>query len=96
MRNAHEILVRPIITEKSHTKLDELGAYTFVVAKDANKIEIAKAIEKQFNVKVRAVRTMRYAGKQKRVGRWIGRKAAWKKAVVTLAQGDTIEIFEGV
>lgn len=96
MRNAHEILVKPIITEKSHTKLDELGAYTFVVAKDANKIEIAKAIEKQFNVKVKAVRTMRYAGKQKRVGRWVGRKAAWKKAVVTLAQGDTIEIFEGV
>lgn len=96
MRNAHEILVRPIITEKSHTKLDELGAYTFVVAKDANKIEIAKAVEKQFNVKVKTVRTMRYAGKQKRVGRWIGRKAAWKKAVVTLAQGDTIEIFEGV
>lgn len=96
MRNAHEILVRPIITEKSHTKLDELGAYTFVVAKDANKIEIAKAIEKQFNVKVEAVRTMRYAGKQKRVGRWVGRKAAWKKAVVTLAEGDTIEIFEGV
>lgn len=96
MRNAHEILVRPIITEKSHTKLDELGAYTFVVAKDANKIEIAKAIEKQFNVKVKAVRTMRYAGKQKRVGRWVGRKAAWKKAVVTLAEGDTIEIFEGV
>ena len=96
MRNAHEILVRPIITEKSHTKLDELGAYTFVVAKDANKIEIAKAIEKQFNVKVKAVRTMRYAGKQKRVGRWVCRKAAWKKAVVTLAEGDTIEIFEGV
>jgi large subunit ribosomal protein L23 len=96
MRNAHEILVRPIITEKSHTRLDELGAYTFVVAKDANKIEIAKAIEKQFNVKVKTVRTMRYAGKQKRVGRFVGRKSDWKKAVVTLIEGDTIEIFEGV
>lgn len=96
MRNAHEILVRPIITEKSHTRLDALGAYTFVVAKDANKIEIAKAVEKQFNVKVKSVRTMRYAGKQKRVGRFIGRKADWKKAVVTLIEGDTIEIFEGV
>jgi large subunit ribosomal protein L23 len=67
-----------------------------VVAKDANKIEIAKAIEELFNVKVRQVRTMRYAGKQRRVGKFIGQRASWKKAVVTLRDGDTIEIFEGV
>lgn len=96
MRNIHEIIVKPVVTEKSHVELDRTGAYTFVVANDANKIEIANAIEKQFNVKVRTVRTMRYAGKMKRVGRWIGRKASWKKAVVTLAPGDSIEIFEGV
>ncbi len=96
MRNISKILVRPLVTEKSHEQLDRHGAYTFVVANDANKIEIAHAIEKQFNVKVKDVRTMRYAGKQKRMGRWVGRKAAWKKAVVTLAEGDTIEIFEGV
>jgi large subunit ribosomal protein L23 len=96
MRSIHDIIVRPLVTEKSHDQLDRLGAYTFVVAKDANKIEIAQAIEKQFNVKVRDVRTMRYAGKQKRMGRWVGRKASWKKAVVTLAPGDSIEIFEGV
>jgi large subunit ribosomal protein L23 len=76
--------------------LDRLGAYTFVVNKDANKIEIANAVEKQFNVKVTDVRTMRYAGKQKRMGRFVGRKASWKKAVVTLAPGDSIELFEGV
>lgn len=96
MRNVSEILVRPMVTEKSHVLLDQHGAYTFVVANDANKIEIAYAIEKQFNVKVTAVRTLRYAGKMKRMGKWMGRKASWKKAVVTLAEGDSIEIFEGV
>jgi large subunit ribosomal protein L23 len=96
MRNISQILVRPLVTEKSHEQLDRHGAYTFVVANDANKIEIAYAIEKQFNVKVKDVRTMRYAGKEKRMGRFTGRKASWKKAVVTLAEGDSIEIFEGV
>lgn len=96
MRSIHEIIVKPIVTEKSHDQLDKHGAYTFVVANDANKIEIANAVEKQFNVKVKNVRTMRYAGKEKRVGKHIGRKASWKKAVVTLAAGDAIELFEGV
>jgi large subunit ribosomal protein L23 len=96
MRNISQILIRPLVTEKSHEQLDRHGAYTFVVANDANKIEIADAIEKQFNVKVKDVRTMRYAGKEKRMGRFTGRKASWKKAVVTLAEGDSIEIFEGV
>ncbi len=96
MRNVSEILVKPLVTEKSHAQLDRTGAYTFVVANDANKIEIADAIEKQFNVKVKDVRTMRYGGKAKRVGRWLGKKASWKKAVVTLAEGDSIELFEGV
>jgi large subunit ribosomal protein L23 len=96
MRDISRIIVRPLVTEKSHEQLDRHGAYTFVVANDANKIEIAQAIEKQFNVKVKDVRTMRYAGKEKRMGRWVGRKASWKKAVVTLAEGDSIEIFEGV
>jgi large subunit ribosomal protein L23 len=96
MRNVNDVIVRPLVTEKSHDQLDRLGAYTFVVNKDANKIEIAKAVEKQFGVKVRDVRTMRYAGKQKRMGRFVGRKASWKKAMVTLAEGDSIELFEGV
>ncbi|HET6764322.1 MAG TPA: 50S ribosomal protein L23 [Longimicrobiaceae bacterium] len=96
MRNVSQILVKPIVTEKTHDQLDRLGVYTFVVANDANKIEIAQAVEKQFNVSVTSVRTMRYAGKERRVGRWVGRRASWKKAVVTLADGDTIELFEGV
>lgn len=96
MRKAHEIIVRPLVTEKSTDQLEKNGAYTFVVARDANKIEIAKAVEELFGVRVRAVRTMRYAGKQRRVGRFVGRRSSWKKAIVTLREGDTIEIFEGV
>jgi len=96
MRNIHEVIVRPVVTEKSTDQLDRNAAYSFVVAKDANKVEIAQAIEKLFNVKVQNVRTMVYRGKERRVGRHIGRRAAWKKAVVTLRQGDTIELFEGV
>ena len=96
MHNIHDVIVRPLVTEKSHDQLDRLGAYTFVVAKDANKIEIAQAVEKAFNVKVTDVRTMNYAGKTTRRGKPAGRWAAWKKAVVTLAEGDSIELFEGV
>jgi large subunit ribosomal protein L23 len=94
--NVNDVIVRPLVTEKSHDQLDRLGAYTFVVNKDANKIQIAQAVEKHFNVKVTDVRTMRYAGKAKRMGRHAGRRPAWKKAVVTLAPGDSIELFEGV
>lgn len=96
MRNINEIIVRPLLTEKSTEQLDRHNAYTFVVSKDANKIEIAQAVEKQFGVKVKSVRTMQYAGKERRVGKFVGRRASWKKAVVTLNEGDTIEIFEGV
>lgn len=96
MRSVHEIIVRPLVTEKSTDKLEREGAYTFVVAPDANKVEIARAVETLFNVKVDAVRTMRYQGKEKRLGRFVGRRAAWKKAVVKLREGDSIEIFEGV
>lgn len=96
MRNMYDVIVRPIVTEKSTDLLDRSGKYSFVVARDANKVEIADAIQKLFNVSVRDVRTMQYRGKERRVGRTIGRRASWKKAVVTLRAGDTIEIFEGV
>jgi large subunit ribosomal protein L23 len=96
MQNIHQVIVRPILTEKSTGQLERLNAYAFVVAKEANKIEIARAVEKLFGVTVEAVRTMHYRGKERRVGRWTGRRAAWKKAVVTLKQGESIEIFEGV
>lgn len=96
MRNIHEIIVSPVVTEKSTEMLEKQGAYSFVVARDANKLEISKAVETLFNVKVSDVRTMRYKGKERRVGRYVGRRASWKKAIVTLNEGDTIEIFEGV
>ena len=96
MRNIHQVIVRPLITEKSTDQLDRLQAYTFVVNCGANKIEISQAVETLFKVKVKDVRTMQYRGKERRVGRNVGRRAAWKKAVVTLREGDTIEIFEGV
>jgi large subunit ribosomal protein L23 len=96
MRSVHEIIVKPLVTEKSTEQLERVGAYAFVVARDANKVEIARAVETLFNVKVRDVRTMQYRGKERRLGRFLGRRAAWKKAVVRLREGDSIEIFEGV
>ena len=96
MPNLYDVIVRPIVTEKSTDLLDRNGKYSFVVARDANKVEIARAVEKLFNVHVREVRTMQYRGKERRVGRTIGRRASWKKAVVTLREGESIEIFQGV
>ena len=96
MRNIHQVIVKPVITEKSTDQLDRNHAYTFVVDKAANKYEIAQAVQTLFNVKVESVRTMNYTGKERRVGKHVGRRAAWKKAVVKLRDGDTIEIFEGV
>jgi len=94
-----EILKRPIVTEKM-TVLQEQRHYAFEVDKGANKIEIARAIEKKFNVTVLSVRTMRHKGKTKsqltRRGRFAGRTAGWKKAVVRLKEGDKIDFFQNV
>ena len=91
---ARDILVRPIVTEKS-TALMEQGKYTFRVPLAATKIQIRQAVEQIFKVKVQAVNTMRYEGKLKRMGRTQGRRSDWKKAVVTLQPGEAIELFEG-
>lgn len=91
---ARDILIRPIVTEKS-TALMEQGKYTFRVPLAATKIQIRQAVEQIFKVKVQAVNTMRYEGKLKRMGRTQGRRSDWKKAVVTLKPGETIELFEG-
>ncbi len=92
----HSIIKRPLITEKSTTARDEGNKYIFEVDKRANKIEIGNAVEKIFKVKVVDVRTMNMTGKKKRMGRIIGQKSDWKKAIVTLAEGNTIEMFEKV
>jgi len=96
MKSAYEIIERPLITEKSVAGAAE-GKYTFRVFKDANKIEIAKAVEEVFNVKVDNVNTLTVKGKKKRVGRHPeGKTPDWKKAIVTLKPGFKIEIFEGM
>ncbi len=93
------ILIRPIVTEKM-TALQEQGQYAFVVSRSANKIDIAKAVEKKFNVTVLDVRTMNQKGKMKsqmtRKGRYPGRTAAWKKAIVRLKKGDQIQFFGNI
>lgn len=96
MATPYDIIIRPIITEKS-MKLMEEKKYTFEVAKDANKIEIKKAIEELFGVKVDKVYTMNVKGKKKRVGRFEGKTPDWKKAIVKLKpDSKTIEFFENV
>jgi len=91
----YQIIKRPLVTEKT-TLAKEANKYHFEVDRRANKIEIGQAVEKLFKVKVLNVRTMNMAGKKKRVGRILGRKRDWKKAIVTLAPGSTIEIFQKV
>ncbi|MCX5847455.1 MAG: 50S ribosomal protein L23 [Deltaproteobacteria bacterium] len=92
----YHIIRRALITEKSTIAKDESNKYIFEVDRRANKIEIAKALEKLFKVKVLDVHVMNVTGKKKRVGRILGEKRSWKKAVVTLAPGSRIEIHEGV
>jgi large subunit ribosomal protein L23 len=94
-RTAREILVRPLMTEKSMRQKEELNTVTFRVRPDANKVEIRAAVESVFNVKVTSVRTASFEGKLKRMGRAEGRRSDWKKAVVTLAPGHKIELVEG-
>jgi len=110
MRSPEVIIKRPLLTEKG-TRLKETGGgqedaeadpetlkpqLLFEVARDANKVEIRKAVEKLWNVNVVAVRTSIVRGKEKRMGRFTGKRSNWKKAVVTIAAGQNIEFFEGV
>ena len=96
MKSPYEIIEQPLVTEKS-VETAEHGKYTFRVSKNANKIEIAQAIEQIFNVKVDRVNTLTVRGKTKRVGRFPeGRTSNWKKAIVTLQPGQKLDIFEGM
>ncbi len=91
----HNVLVRPLITEKN-TILQAENKYVFEIAGEANKPQVKQAVEKTFKVKVNAVNVSTVPGKTKRVGRRMVQTRSWKKAVVTLQEGDKIEIFEGV
>ena len=93
-RSAREILIRPLMTEKSMRQKDEQNTVAFRVRPDANKVEIRHAVEAIFKVKVTGVRTQVVFGKEKRMGRYVGRRPSWKKAIVTLGQGSKIELFE--
>lgn len=95
MKYAHEILLRPIVTEKSMLARENNNQYFFKVNPDATKLDITNAVEKVFSVKVVEVRTVNVLGKKKRRGRLLGKRADWKKAIVRLAQGDSIKYFEG-
>ena len=96
MKAAQDIVIAPIITEKSMSVIAD-KKYTFKVATDANKVEIAAAVEELFKVEVAKVNTMNVRGRQKRVGRYTGKTAAWKKAIVTLTEkSKTIEFFDGL
>ncbi|CAN5450111.1 MAG: 50S ribosomal protein L23 [Actinomycetota bacterium] len=92
----HQVIIRPVISEKSYTLIETEGQYTFHVDKRANKNQIKRAIESAFEVKVWKVNTSNVKSKPKRQGLTSGRTATWKKAVVRLAPGESIELFEGV
>jgi large subunit ribosomal protein L23 len=91
----YQIIKKTLITEKSTIARDATNQYNFEVHANANRIEVGRAVEKIFKVKVQSVRVMNVRGKKKRSGRVIGERSAWKKAIVTLAPGSRIDIGEG-
>lgn len=95
MRTPYAVIGRPVITEKATRLKEEANKYVFRVPRSATKPEIRRAIEVLFKVQVLDVHTLNVRGKQKRLGRFVGRTAAWKKAIATLAPGHTIELAEG-
>lgn len=94
IRDHRDVILRPVVSEKSYNLLDE-GKYTFIVAPDANKTEIKIAIQAIFNVKVTSVNTLNREGKRRRTRFGIGKKADTKRAIVTVAEGESIDIFGG-
>ena len=94
MRDPRQIVLRPLVTEKATTLKDARNQVSFEVALGANKIEVRQAVEAIFKVKVTGVRTQVVFGKLKRMGRYMGRRPSWKKAVVTLGAGSKIDLFE--
>jgi large subunit ribosomal protein L23 len=95
MTTLHRTIIRPLVTEKSSAAYQERGEYTFEVAPTATKPAIRQAIEALFGVKVTGVWTSNQRGKARKVGKTAGRRHDWKKAIVTLREGDSIDVFEG-
>ena len=95
MKSPHEIIKAPLISEKGTLLTESANQVLFKIRPDANKIEVKRAVEALFNVKVEQVRIARYLGKVRRIGRSMGRRSDWKKAYVTLKEGDKIDFFGG-
>lgn len=91
----HDIIISPLVTEKSTLLRETQSQYSFVVRPDVNRSEVKKALEETLSIKVMKVRIMNCMGKEKRLNRFIGRRPDWKKAVVTLKEGQKLTIFEG-
>ena len=96
MKHTYDVLQGPLLTEKGTLLKETENKVLFKVSKNANKIEIKKAVEEILKVKVERVATMNYKGKKKRMGRHEGKRADWKKAIVTLKEGEKLEFIEGV
>jgi large subunit ribosomal protein L23 len=94
MKYPRQIIISPMMTEKTTSLQNQNNCYTFKVSLNANKIEIQKAVERIFDVTVESVNTMKQRGKVKRMGRYSGKRADWKKAIVKLKAGNTISDFE--
>ena len=92
----YDIIIRPLITEKTSIQKEDHNQVSFEVDRRANRVEIRRAIEKIFNVRVADVRTMQIKGKVKQRGRIVGKRRDWKKAIVNLVPGERIDFFEGV
>jgi len=95
MKNLYDVLVGPLLTEKGATMKEKENKVLFRVARQANKIEIKQAVEEIFKVKVDCVSTINCKGKKKRMGKYEGRRSDWKKAIVTLKEGEKLEVIEG-
>ncbi len=93
MKRPHDVIISPVVSEKSYELLDQ-GRYTFIVRPDANKTEIKQAVQQIFNVEVAAVNTLNRKGKRKRFGLTQGKRKDTKRAIVTLAEGEEIDIFD--
>jgi large subunit ribosomal protein L23 len=96
LKDPRSIVLKPLVTEKGSKLREASNKYLFRVANDANRLEIKAAVEKIFNVKVKSVRTLIAHGKVKRLGMFSGKRPDWKKAIVTLEAGQTIDLFEQV
>ena len=91
----YDVIKRPVVTEKTNIQKEEANQITFEVDRKANRVEIRRAVERIFNVRVAGVRTMQIKGKVKQRGRIVGKRRNWKKAIVTLMPGERIDLFEG-